>query len=466
MNEYEPIPTVITESSTDEKVGLLTGESQPSPPRKHHPRILHVLLAALLGSIILSVYCRYESTATHSLVPHPVPVPTDSRLTILDEDSMSEGTLSTSSAPASWLTSAVEDWMVDLSDSQSIAHVSIPGTHDSGALYGGIACQTQSWTIEEQLKAGIRFFDIRCRRAGTVFAIHHGPCFQEIFFGDVLIDMQDFLYAHPNEFVIMNVQEEHDAMDGSSSFISIWTTYVNRFNSLFVNSRFSLPTVGEMRGKVLVISKLAIDKGIKWDDYLTETQNTYKVYAMLNNNPFGPDTASIGQKKELVRNYIDKAATSSKLVINFLSGAEGMTPKDVARSTNQNAYEHIGGYKGAKRVGVIIMDYPGEKLVYRVIKTNYAPTEYCSPRTWRTQSGKTWAEFRMPEAVVGTSINIQGGAYYKYKFPKCHRATWTDLRFVCSSPSNSWQVASGSWDADAWCHNSNTNQPYLAVGEL
>ncbi|PXF42967.1 1-phosphatidylinositol phosphodiesterase [Gracilariopsis chorda] len=454
------------DSSTDENVGLVS--SSIRRPRSRISRVLlSILVLAMLACVVVIPLRRQSDSLSHYVVsPSPVGALIESRLTVLDEDSKSEGTISSSSSPASWLTSAVEDWMIDLPSSKSIAHVSIPGTHDSGARFGGVGCETQSWTIEKQLKAGIRFFDIRCRIAGTVFSIHHGPCFQEMFFGDVLIDVQDFLYAHPNEFVIMNIQEEHKPMSGSSSFSSIWSTYRSRFNSLFVDSRSSLPTVGQVRGKVLLISTLSLGKGIKWDSALTETQNIYKVYALLNDNPFGSSTASIGQKKTLVRSYIDKAASSSKLVLNFLSGAEGMIPKDVARSTNQNAYEHIGAYNGAKRVGVIIMDFPGEKLVYRVIKTNFEATEYCEPRTWRTQSGKTWAEFRMPRAVVGTSISIKGGAYYKYKFPKCHRATWTDLRFVCSSSSRTWEVASGSWDADAWCHNSNTNQDYLAVGVL
>lgn len=465
MAQYDSIRKPLLEKSTDESA-VLEDSTRLQPSKLGRYLIAFILLAALACVALVPLNRRSDSISHYGLSLNPVAVSTDSRLTILDEDSKSEGTLSSSSSPASWLTSAATDWMVDLPNSKSVAHVSIPGTHDSGARFGGIGCETQSWTIEKQLQAGIRFFDIRCRIAGTVFAIHHGPCFQNIFFGDVLIDVQDFLRAHPNEFVIMNIQEEHKPMSGSSSFSSIWSTYKSRFGSLFVDSRSSLPTVGQVRGKVLLISTLSLGKGIRWDSTLTETQNIYKVYALLNDNPFGSSTASLGQKKRLVREYIDKAASSSKLVLNFLSGAEGMVPKDVARSTNQNAYEHIGGYDGAKRVGVIIMDFPGEKLVYRVIKTNFEATEYCEPRTWRTQSGKTWAEFRMPRAVVGTSINIKGGAYYKYKFPKCHRATWTDLRFVCSASSKSWEVASGSWDADAWCHNSNTNQEYLAVGVL
>ncbi|CAN8075987.1 unnamed protein product [Agarophyton chilense] len=464
MSCYDSIP-LAPKKQDEENQGLVSQNSKlsPSPLRVYRPVFLLIASLFCFGGLLLSWNThRFDQSQIPALYSPKSISPT--RITFVDEDGESGETMTSSSDPKSWLTSAVVDWMLELSDSQSIAHVSIPGTHDSGARYGGAACETQSWTIAKQLEAGIRFFDIRCRPAGTVFAIHHGVCFQEMFFGEVLLAVDNFLRAHPSEFVLMNVQEEHKPMDGSSSFDSIWRTYMSKWGYLFLDRRSTLPTVGQSRGKILALLPSSLtDKGIQWGGSLTDMQNIYKVYALLNNYPFGSDTASIGQKKGLVREYIDKAPTSNKLIINFLSGAVGMIPKDVARSTNQNAYEHIGPYKATKRVGVITMDFPGDKLVYRVIKTNFATNEYCSAKTFRTQSDKTWAEFRLPRATVGTIISFKGGAYYRYSFPKCHRATWTDLRFTCGS-THVWEKVQGSWNADAWCSSSNTNQDYLATG--
>lgn len=88
----------------------------------------------------------------------------------------------------------------------------------------------------------------------------------------------------------------------------------------------------------------------------------------------------------------------------------------------------------------------------------------CPPKTFRTQSDRTWVEFRLPSKTVGSIINFKGGSYYRYVFPKCHRATWTDLAFVCGE-SSVWVLAGGSMDADALCTTSNIGQQYLYVGD-
>ena len=52
-------------------------------------------------------------------------------------------------------------WMKGLSDALPVCQMTIPAPHDSGALLGGEALQTQDISIREQLEAGVRGFDIR-----------------------------------------------------------------------------------------------------------------------------------------------------------------------------------------------------------------------------------------------------------------------------------------------------------------
>jgi 1-phosphatidylinositol phosphodiesterase len=386
------------------------------------------------------------------------------QFSLLDENRESGGTLAQNSTPAAWLTGATADWMGKLPDSTSLARLSIPGTHDSGARHGGAACVTQSWSIADQLKAGIRFLDIRNRRTGASFAIHHGPCFQKIMFGDVLNDVRGFLRAHPGETILMRVKEEHSPQPGSDSFRTIWDGYMTRYGGLFAPALSSIPTLGQVRGKVVVLRNADIGAyGLNMHDSgKTSIQDAYKVYWLLNDNPFGAGTASLPQKKRLVREAIRAAETSSKLTLNHLSGAVGMIPRDVARATNADAYNAIGDYSGRKSVGVLIMDFPGEQMIYRTIKTNFVSDVMCGAKDWATYSAHSYARFSMPKSTAGTIIRIKGGAYNKYVFPKCNRATWTDLKFTCSA-AGKWQK-SGSWDADALCHSSNYDQRYLAVG--
>ncbi len=52
-------------------------------------------------------------------------------------------------------------WMETLDDEKFISDITLPGTHESLALHGGFIAECQAWSLEDQLKAGIRFFDFR-----------------------------------------------------------------------------------------------------------------------------------------------------------------------------------------------------------------------------------------------------------------------------------------------------------------
>src|ERR1043165_5400306 len=83
------------------------------------------------------------------------------------------------------------DWMADLADTKMIAELSIPGTHDSGARFDltqGVS-KTQNLTIAEQLAAGVRYFDIRCRHVADQFLIYHGAVDQNQTYDEVLATM-------------------------------------------------------------------------------------------------------------------------------------------------------------------------------------------------------------------------------------------------------------------------------------
>ena len=108
-----------------------------------------------------------------------------------------------------------------------------------------------------------------------------------------------------------------------------------------------------------------------------DAQNEYNVYA----SPVAKGL-TIWEKQDLVKKYINKANTSSKWTINWLSGAFGMTPEDVAWNTNEIAFKHLNNIPGKTNVGTLIMDFPGEGLIYRIIKTNF---DYYQKREYYVQ---------------------------------------------------------------------------------
>ena len=85
------------------------------------------------------------------------------------------------------------DWMKDIPDETKISEMTIPGTHDSCALFGICCARTQTWTLVEQMKAGIRYFDIRLRRINDTLRAYHAFVDQKETFDKILAYTFDFL---------------------------------------------------------------------------------------------------------------------------------------------------------------------------------------------------------------------------------------------------------------------------------
>ncbi|MGO4760673.1 phosphatidylinositol-specific phospholipase C domain-containing protein, partial [Streptomyces sp. 2MCAF27] len=103
---------------------------------------------------------------------------------------------------------APQDWLSGIAGATPVQRLTLPGTHDSGARYGGPWTECQNTTIGDQLNSGIRFLDIRCRAFEGAFPIHHGAYYQHLNFDDVLGACRSFLSAHPSETVLMRVKQE------------------------------------------------------------------------------------------------------------------------------------------------------------------------------------------------------------------------------------------------------------------
>ncbi|HEU4532474.1 MAG TPA: phosphatidylinositol-specific phospholipase C domain-containing protein, partial [Polyangiaceae bacterium] len=120
------------------------------------------------------------------------------------------------------------DWMSALNGELLLSQITVPGTHDTMALYEPVAgtAKCQSLSLADQLNAGVRFLDVRCRHFNNAFTIHHGSVYQNANFDDVLGATFAFLNAHPSEAVIMSVKEEHTAAGNTRSFEQTFDAYV------------------------------------------------------------------------------------------------------------------------------------------------------------------------------------------------------------------------------------------------
>jgi 1-phosphatidylinositol phosphodiesterase len=244
-------------------------------------------------------------------------------------------------------------WMTKLTN-RSISELTIPGTHDSGCKVSLDLCQTQSYSIEDQLNDGIRFLDVRCRHINDVFAIHHGVMYCNLMFGDVLNQCESFLQNNSGEGIIMRVKSEYDEQDCTRTFAATFDDYVSKYPNLF-NLQADMPMLDDIRGKIFVLFDFSYKGGYKWG--WSNMQDDWEVKTLFD----------IGKKEDAVKRQCDNARNGKKeeLFINFCSGASAWCwPYSVAKKVNKVPFNYQG------RLGIIPMDFPGEDLVQHLIGQN------------------------------------------------------------------------------------------------
>jgi 1-phosphatidylinositol phosphodiesterase len=216
--------------------------------------------------------------------------------------------------------------MSKVDDATNLAALSIPGTHESASLYepvpGTAKCQNE--TLDEQLAAGVRYFDIRCRDLNDQFAIFHGPIDEQQTFDQVLTTMFDFLDQHPTETVIMSIKEESTPEGTTRSFEATFDTYPAQAPDRWYLGA-AVPALGDVRGKIVLLRRftaaappLGIDASM-WADNTTFT--IADPDAMLRVEDQYAVTSTSTKWMEITANLDSaRAATDATLYLTYTSG--------------------------------------------------------------------------------------------------------------------------------------------------
>ncbi|MEE1940818.1 phosphatidylinositol-specific phospholipase C [Streptomyces sp. TRM 70361] len=315
------------------------------------------------------------------------------------------GTARAYSAPESYRSlraDAHPDWMAAVRGDASLAELSIPGTHDTLAVYGGVVTETQErrergdgrggGSLAFQLRAGVRAVDIRVRMVAGEdgrgrFSVHHGAVYQNANFDDVLRELGAFLREHPTETVLLHMHGEcaggiggcQDAdpcpecgTDHNHRRRQIFDSYAEAHRELFwqpsVTGAAPVPDLDEVRGKVVLVNWSGPHGGnypdyglaqLNYADWADEwgpqkncyVQNSYRVDGI----------SRINDKWEKVHAQLDRANRSAdcrdpgapngdKLYVNWASGASLLAPPSVvaggtptATGVNGFLYECLTG---------------------------------------------------------------------------------------------------------------------------
>lgn len=281
------------------------------------------------------------------------------------------------------------DWMDDLPDDVNITSISIPGTHDTMTYEIGTQdLQCQNWNLSSQLDAGVRYFDIRARLKQDELQIYHAWGYTGFSLQDVLLTMFDFLDAHPSEAIIMRLKEEGRPIGANTiSFEAAFNYYRETSPETspgaaehlhHYNSTAPLPTLGELRSKIYILQNFGArggPYGMRWEG----PQMALEDYWII------PDVYHLSEKWTAIRQALEVAATTELdnklLYLAHLSASIGVLPIEAAAGPQNRTVTGMNDMTGqwledfeevdeATRVGIIIIDFPGKRLIDAILRWN------------------------------------------------------------------------------------------------
>lgn len=273
------------------------------------------------------------------------------------------------------------DWMKNLDDSMTLTSMSIPGSHDSGALHsiGDLSGKCQDLAIADQLNAGVRFFDIRLQLRDDELKVVHGIVDQKLDFSNVLNDFKVFLNNHPSEGLIVSIKKESQDKNSSTTFEEGLKKRLANYSNLWNLDRNLPETLGQIRGKIYLVSRYkdnsiglpAYDGWIEHD--ADATTNTFDI---LESNLHVQDYFKIKdiemKKKEILSCFEYSKSSLDSLTLNFtscyfLNSFPPTYAGSTAKIINNWVSEQI---KNEKNLGVIVSDFVTSDFCEQIYKRN------------------------------------------------------------------------------------------------
>ncbi|XP_068603632.1 1-phosphatidylinositol phosphodiesterase [Brachionichthys hirsutus] len=249
-------------------------------------------------------------------------------------------------------------WMASIPDDQLLSEVTMPGSHNTMSLYGGVYAECQSWSLASQLRAGVRFLDIRVRHVRGNLTIHHGVSYQRAHFGQVLEGVVDFLREYPSETVLMRIKE---TFSETHDIYGAVVDYIHRHAQwdLLWHSRL-VPAMAEARGKIIILQDFSgPDLGMRYGSL--DIADDWKV----------PTLGHVEEKWMSVYKHLEAAPAGNmaQLFLTFSSGAGVFAfPGALAQLVNARLHDYLKAQTHLnRRFGIICMDFPAAPIIKMII---------------------------------------------------------------------------------------------------
>lgn len=299
-------------------------------------------------------------------------------------------------------------WMKKIADSTPAWQLSIPGSHDaatSGIPKGTIAhlttC-TQSFTLAEQFEKGIRFFDLRPGFDGddlSKMMIMHSYTNTGVSADEALAAITGKVKEHPSEFAIIVFRIENNNFTAEmlaaakDQLCNLEKKYVDE--GIMLDSFKEGMTVGDLRGKVLVINRNSYEDrfwcgahATGWGgvDQIVSPDGTQKAAIDVQDDYEWEDdgTCSTGKAESFAKHAAQFAKESSNgecWGVNHVSGyfmRDGLPrPHEFAEAVAPEVCKWLAEDEGNSPLGGVMIDYAGDpaykgdEIIRLVIERNF-----------------------------------------------------------------------------------------------
>lgn len=291
----------------------------------------------------------------------------------------------------------LNSWLNEINDNKEVLRLNICGTHDCVTQYVQFShiSKCQSRSIYEQLCIGIRALDIRVKSKGDRLKMVHGiakafnsPCHlsPQMDMEDVLKHCYRFLDENKSETIIFQFKNDNNR-ENEKCFDNLYSTYISKNPEKWYLENRS-PLLSEVRGKIILIRRCAMsdrsnytDKntGIdfsKWveqdiavaNPLILETSGDNKItFTVQDRFKYKPEP----RWQECIKPFLDTMEKfSGTYIINYLSTAGGFKgPYNNSKHINKKFLTYP--LDNNKYYGTIYTDFPTERLVNKIIMTNF-----------------------------------------------------------------------------------------------
>uniref|UniRef100_A0A3Q1HMN8 Uncharacterized protein n=1 Tax=Anabas testudineus TaxID=64144 RepID=A0A3Q1HMN8_ANATE len=219
-------------------------------------------------------------------------------------------------------------WMQSIPNETLLSAITIPGTHESLSLHGGPLAVCQVWTLDQQLKVGLRYFDIHT--GIWIYTQKH-----------IILN---FLNEHSSETVLLKVTVHWFHKDKVKTMINelieqhkdkIWT-------------KSSVPTLQQARGKIILLQSETFTAGAE----------NHKSFFLMKN-------MLLHVEKKIKR--IKSVLCNESIILTDSAASVFSSPRSLAKRFNTQLYDFLNQHKDTSLnqgcLGIFSMNFPGVDLI-------------------------------------------------------------------------------------------------------